>query len=101
MGPAAPSADNQEILGRIPKKGAVPVQAESEKHRANLLLLVRMVMPLRPGRLKKSLGLLVPASAHRDPKGGKRSESMPEGEGMSGRRHFAMLVSCCGCCPWR
>ena len=57
MGPAAPSADNQEILGRIPKKGAVPVQAESEKHRANLLLLVRVMMPLRPGRLKKFCSL--------------------------------------------
>jgi hypothetical protein len=64
MGPAAPSADNQEILGRIPKKGAVPVQAESEKHRANLLLLVRVMMPLRPGRLKKfcSLGSSTPKS---------------------------------------
>ena len=57
MGPAAPSADNQEILGRIPKKGAVPVQAESEKHRANLLLLVWLTMPLRPGRLKKFCSL--------------------------------------------
>jgi hypothetical protein len=46
MGPAAPSADNLEILRWIPKKGAVPVQAESEKHRANLLLLVWGMMPL-------------------------------------------------------
>ena len=35
MGPAAQSADNQEILESIPQKGAVPAQGESEKHRAN------------------------------------------------------------------